>query len=240
MSYDLTLPTVCNHRITKELSYLAGDLRSLRVAQPMSSTLNVQVYASEDLVSPTSYDIIKDPNNININAQKMISFKYNWKSPYDVFEVSYNTLNATCTKCSGLEVISDISFSAMGTVSMSRNEKLLLQNMEKFIITELKSNPFHSYIGTGLVNLLGERVQDMGYLRAKITQEIMSSLDKFKELQSKYASSGRAMTLGETLKSVDSVGVIRDSNDPSILRVSVEATAASGQSLNYVQLLKIA
>lgn len=240
MSYDLTLPTICNHRISRELSYVAPDLRSVRVAQPMSNTLTVQVYASDNLVPMTAYSIILDPRSNEVNPPKMIYFKYNWKSPDDTFEVSYNTFAATCPKCGGGGALHDISYTAMGTVSVSRNENLLLQNMEKFIITESASNPFHSYLGTNLVSLLGEKIYDMGFVRTKITQEVMGSIDKLKELQEKYVASGRTMTPGETLDTVDSVDVEQDDRNPSVLRVNVEATAASGEQLTYVQLLKIA
>ena len=240
MSYDLTLPTICNHRISRELSYLATDLRSVRVAQPMSNTVSVQVYAADNLVPITAYSIVNDSSSNEVNPPQMVYFKYNWRSPGDTFEVSYNTFAATCPKCGGGGALHDISYSAMGTLSVSRNENLLLQNMEKFVITESASNPFHSYLGTNLVNFLGERITDIGFIKTKITQEVLGSVDKLKELQEKYLTSGRTMTPGETLETVDSVNVEQDERDPSVLRVSVEATAASGQQLTYIQLLKIA
>jgi len=239
MSYDLALPTLCNHRVDRELTYLASDLRSVRVSQPMSSTMTVAVFASNNKVSPSIYDIIDDPTAEAVNPPKMISFKRNWLSPTDTFEVSYNTFSFTCPKCVGGGVIHDISYSNIGSLSLNRNENLLLQNIEKFVVTEINSNPFYSYIGTNLVGLLGEKIYDMGYIRTRITQEIMTSLDRFKDLQSKYASTGRPMTAGETLDAVKSVTVTSDEKDPTILRVSVEATALSGKSLTYVQLLKI-
>jgi hypothetical protein len=205
----------------------------------MSSTMNVIVYASDDVVSPALYDIILDPRQLSINAYKMIYFKSNWKSPADTFEISYGTLLTTCPKCGGNGSLDDISYNSLGGLAINRDENLLLQNLEKFTITESGSNIFHFYIGTNLVPLLGQKIYDIGLIRTRVTQEIMSSLDRFKELQQKYAASGRKMSQGETLETVNNILVTQDAKDATILRVDVEATAASGQQLTYSQLLKV-
>ena len=153
MSYDLALPTVCNHRIARELVTLGADLRSLRVAQPMTSTSTVMVYASDDLVSPTSYSVITDPKGILINAYKMVYFNFNWRSPDDTFEISYSTFENTCYKCGGGGFLDDISYNSLGGLAVNQDENLLLQNLEKFTVTEAGSNIFHTYIGTSLVKI---------------------------------------------------------------------------------------
>jgi len=238
MSYDLNLPTVCNHTIYREPVTLDEDCRSLRLRQPLAAS-NVKVYASNDLVSSTDYDIIYDSTTININQPRMIRFKFKWKSIEDYFEVTYVTLKNFCYKCVGLEKVDDISYNIKGQLFLNRNEYLLLQNLEKFTITEKQSNPFHTYIGTTLVKLLGQKISDPSFISSQITQEINTTLDILKSLQEQYKATGRAVTDGELLDTVENVKVRFDENDPAIIRADITARAVSGQSLNYTQYLKL-
>jgi len=238
MSYDLNLPTVCNHTIYRESITLDDDRRSLRLRQPLAAS-NVKVYASNDLVPSTDYDIIYDPTTININQPRMIRFKFKWKSIEDYFEVTYVTLKNFCYKCVGLERVDDISYNIKGQLFLNRNEYLLLQNLEKFTITEKQSNPFHTYIGTTLVKLLGQRISDTSFISSRITQEINTTLDILKSLQEQYKATGRTVTDGELLDTVENVKVRFDEDDPTIIRVDITARAVSGQSLDYTQYLKL-
>jgi hypothetical protein len=110
--------------------------------------------------------------------------------------------------------------------------------MEKFTITEIQSNPFHTFIGTNLVGLLGTKIANQNYLTTKITQEINSTLNVLRDMQSQYVQSGREVTTGELLDRINNVQVTFDPNDPSILRAFVSCTAKSGKPAEYTQYLR--
>ena len=238
MSFDLNLPVVCNHRLYKELTTLEADRRSLRVSKPIAAS-NIDVFASDDLLPKTEYVLIFDPRTLTVNQPRMIFLNEKWKSVEDYFQVSYVTIGSYCPKCIGLNSIDDISYDVKGSLAIARNEKLLLQNLEKFTVTEINSNPFHKYIGTALVNLLGERITDVNYMATKIIQEINTSLGKFKDMQDQYRLSKRPVTDGESLQTINNIAVNVDENDPEILRADVTVTAKSGKSVDFAQYLKI-
>jgi hypothetical protein len=237
MSFDLNLNTVCNHRIYREVTELDTDLRSLRLSQPLAAS-NVEVFASNNPIPESYYKIIYDPQTLNIQQPRLIFLNKKWRALEDYFEVNYVTLTGFCPKCIGLSQLDDISYDVRGSLYCVRNEKLLLQNMEKFTVTEVKSNPFHLFVGTSLVSMLGQKIRDMSYISAKITQEINTTLNILKDLQSQYQYTGRPVTSGEILDQVLSVKVNFDKQDPTILRVDVDARAQSGQSVYYSQYLK--
>lgn len=240
MSYDLVLATVCDHRIYKERVTLESDRKTMRLSKPMASS-NLDVYASDDIVSKTSYIIIDDPvETTGVNVNRMVYLKEKWKSPEDFFDINYVTLKNFCPKCAGNDQIDDISYDIQGNLNLVRNERLLLQNVEKFTITELQSNPFHLFVGTGLVKLIGQRVSNQSYITTKVTQEISTTLQVFKDLQRQYVAAGRTMTPGESLDVIESVKVIFDAQDPSILRADVAIRAKSGRTVNFSQFMKIA
>ncbi len=238
MSFDLSLPTVCNHTRYRELVTLADDHRTLRLEQPLAAS-NVKVYASNDLIPSSLYTIAYDPETITINQPRLVLLNIPWRQLEDYWEITYVTLKGFCNKCIGLERLDDLSYDVRGNLSLNRNEYLLLQNLEKFTVTEKQSNPFHTFIGTTLVALLGQKISDPTFISNRITQEINSTLGILKSLQDQYRSAGRTMTDGERLDEVENVKVRFDEEDPSIVRVDVTARAVSGKTLDYSQYLQL-
>jgi len=239
MSFDLTLPTVCDHRIHRELLSLDDDLRTLRFSRPLAAGGNVQLYASEDLVPSSYYTIVEDTTILDPFYGRMIRFKNHWDQPEDYFEVNYVTILNYCPKCLGLKVLDDISYDNRGNLRQARDENLLLQNLEKFVITVLGSNPFHTYLGTSIATYLGERNSDQGFIETKITHEINTTLGVLKDMQLQYEKTGRKVTDGEMLDSIDMIKVNFDEDDPTIIRALITVQARSGKTIDYTQYLRI-
>lgn len=239
MSFDLHLATTCDHLVFRELALMESDRRTIRLDKPLAAA-SLSLYATGNPLPKSVYSIVYDPVSVDPNQLRMIYFNQRWQSPNDYFEVTYRTYKQYCAKCSGLGALDDISFTVKGALREARDERLLLQNLEKWTITEIRSNPFHSFVGTSLVSLLGERITDLAFLNSKIIQEINTTLSKYSDLQDQYKLTGRPMTDGETLQSVDNIEVVQDENDPTILHVTVTVKAASGKSVDYEQYLKVA
>jgi hypothetical protein len=240
MSFDLNLNTVCDHRIDKEAVTLETDRRSIRATKPIAAS-NVEVFASSTKLAKSLYGLVADPaQNVPVNQNRMVYLAFKWRSTEDFFELSYNTLSGYCPKCVGFNQINDVSYNVDGDFYTLRNEPLLLQNLEKFTVTELQSNPFQLFIGTNLVKLLGQRITDTSYIATKITQEINVTLQTLKGLQDNLRYANRAVTDGELLDKVNSIKVNFDPSDPSIIRALIVAQAKSGKTVNFTQFLKIA
>ena len=239
MSYDLQLPRTCNHRIYRELAVLGDDHRTLEFRQPLSSSASVQVFASDKQVPKTEYTIIYDPKTLEINQPRVVYLNRKWRSLEDYWELNYVTFRNFCPQCVGLTALDDISYNNLGGLNVSRNEKLLLQNMEKFTVTELGSNVFHDFIGTTLTTLLGDKMEDPDFLATKVTQEINTTLEKLVDLQQQYQNTGRTLTDGEILDTIEDIDVTIDEEDPTILKALVTVTAQSGNSVDFEQYLKI-
>lgn len=239
MSFDLNLTTLCDHKVFRELTLIDTDRRSIRLAMPLASNNSVRLYATDNLLPSSMYSIENDPTQIEVNQAKMIVLNDKWQSPSDYFEVTYVTLAGFCTKCNGGNYLDDISYDVRGALVEQRDEYLLMQNVEKFIITTISSNPFHSYIGTGLKGLIGSKITNFGFLVSQITSEITRALQKFQDLQSQYQLTGRVVTPGELLQTVNSIDVLPDADDPTIVRATVSVTAQSGKTVTFTQVLKL-
>lgn len=238
MSFDLKLRLECDHRVYWEFAILAEDLQSLRLQRALGSTLRLQVRASGNLIPPSDYTVVAEPLTVPTNAYRMIYFNEKRRATDDYWEVSYQTIRENCPKCAALEVLDDIQYDTQGRLKRNRDENLLLQNLEKFTVTELGSNIFQTFVGTRLVTLLGEKYSDPNYVQSKIIQEINNSLRRFSDLQNQYESTGRTVTNGEILEVINNIEITQDENDPTIVRALVEATARSGQSIQFTQLMR--
>jgi hypothetical protein len=169
----------------------------------------------------------------------MILLNNRWKSPSDYFEVTYTTLPTYCSKCIGSSYLDDISYNVQGDLQTLRDEALLMQNVEKFVVTRINSNTFHTFIGTNLDGLIGSRISSVDFLTSQMITEVSKTLQKFQDLQSQYRTTNRPMTQGEILQTINSVTANQDTNDPSIFYINVSVTAASGKTLQFTQLLRM-
>jgi hypothetical protein len=238
MSFDINIQRTCNHSVYRELVTLESDRRSIRLSKHLAAAA-LKLFASNVLVPSNAYIIIDDPVTINVTRPRMISLRNKWKATEDYWEATYYTLSRLCPKCVGRNFLDDIQYNVKGDFLKIRDENLLLQNLEKFTVTELQSNPFHTFIGTTLVKMLGSRITDSAFITNKITQQISTALNVLKSLQEQYVVTGRAVTQGELLDIVENIVVRIDDQDPTILRADVTARAKSGKIANYSQFLQL-
>jgi hypothetical protein len=240
MSFDINLTATCDHQVCRELQVLGSDRRLIRTDFPIASAATVEVYATDNFIPSSYYLLIDDPSpSPDSNQSKVIYFKDKWKALTDYFEISYLTLVGYCTKCVGSGYLDDISYNVRGDLPVLRDEYLLMQNVEKFVVTRLGSNPFQSFIGASLEDLIGTKVSNPSFLISQITSEITRSLKKLQDLQSQYKQTGRSVTKGELLQAIEGITVTQDANDPTIFEAKVVVSAVSGQTVEFVQVLKI-
>lgn len=236
MSFDLNLATPCNHLVYRELSPIGTDRKTLKMLKPVAITATIQVFATDNLIPASMYEI---RNNVADNQEKVIVFRKLWRSPSDYFEVNYQTVSSYCSKCSGSKYLDDIQWDIRGNLQVLRDERLLMQNVEKWVITRINSNPFHTFIGNGLVDLIGTKINNVLFISGQIKTEITRSLQKFQDMQAQYKQTGRAITDGETLQSIQNVTVRQDANDPTVMQADVTVTAASGKTVEFSQLIRM-
>lgn len=240
MSFDINMTTTCDHQVYRELQVLGSDRRVIRTDFPIASADTVKVYATDNLISSNFYSLINDPNPPETpSSSKVIYFKDKWKALTDYFEISYLTIANYCSKCVASGYLDDISYNIRGDLPVLRNEYLLMQNVEKFVITRLGSNPFQSFVGTALESLIGTKVSNPSFLVSQITSEISRALKKFQDLQAQYKQTGRPVTDGELLQAVESITVTQNVTDPTVYEAKVVVSAVSGKTVEFTQVLKI-
>ena len=236
MSYDPKLQNTCDHRINWESYAINTDLRTIVLGHPVSAVRSVSMRISNVLISPSLYTVatVKKPLSLQLTSSIVMQNKVKDWEPF--IEVNYLTFANVCPKCTGIKTIDDVVYTMSGDFKMAQKEYLLLQEVEKAIVTDVTSNPFHSWYGTSLKSLIGTKITDLSFIKSKILDQVSSAISKLKNVQKSMVSSGRIVDPGELFGQVRSV-TVDQTDDPTIIQVTVVFTAQSGQSLEFSQLM---
>ena len=196
------------------------------------------VWVADNMMPSNMYTVVTDSTAQDPALVRYIKLNQKWQSPQDYFEISYNTFSGYCVKCNGFNYLDDISYDITGDLSVARDEQLLMQNVEKFVVTQLRSNKFYPSIGTNIESLVGQKFSNIQFVASQVTSQITASLNKFKYLQQQYILTGRPVTPGEILQNINSVTATPDASDPTLLNVLVSVSAQSGKTIEFTQIIK--
>lgn len=242
MSFDFKIQNTCDHRINWESAPIGADLRTITPRHFIASNSSVRVRINTVELDRSEFQVINKKNPLSDRVEgKAIYLNKKEKAFQPIVEILYITLADFCPKCLGGKVLDDFIYDSGGDIRIAERELQLIQTFEKYIITKLNTNKFHTWMGTEIHSLLGSKINDLEALRLEIVDQITSATNKLKRIQNTLVSTGRSVSDGELFG--DLVGIdlkpVSDS-DPSILKVIVTFTAQSGNSLQFEQLLEFA
>lgn len=238
MSYDIKLQNVCDHRIVWIKGELQSDNKTILLKYPVASVSSFRLRINGKEQEYGSYQIksLRDP--LTLEVYSMIEFFNKIKLYNPIIEFSYNTYSDRCPKCLGLNILDDISINSKGDIETASKESLLLQNVEKIIITKLSSNIFHDWYGTGLHTFVGTKISDKELLYNKIREQINVAIEKLRNIQRQMVSSGRKFDKGELFGKLLKIE-IKEVEDPTVLLIVVVFTSQNNVSIEYSQYLRI-
>lgn len=236
MSYDIKIQNKCDHRINWERSALQADRVTIPLTAPVSSVASLSLRINNVPIQAIGYTVTTERTILGTNSPSKIIMKDKVQLYVPLVEIQYITLSQTCPKCGGIGIIDDYFVSGSGDVRTTDREYLLLQNLEKCIVTQVGTNPFHTWYGSGLQSYIGKKISDRTYLNSKVKEEISTTIDKFKTTQKQLVSSGRKIDNGELFGQLLDI-IIEQTDDPTIVLVTVAFTSQSGRKMEYSQYL---
>lgn len=236
---DIRIQNLCDHRLLFEKSVLDTDLRTLVPTYPMGSVRGLEVLRF-GLVFPKSKYSIKRVVN-SIYGLGFITLQLNELDPYPepLYELSYTAIKAYCPKCRGTGYVDDIALDSSNAVATVTGAFLLIQSVEKAIVTTKGSNPYYSWIGSGLLKLVGTKITDFAALSQEIESSVRSSLENLKNKQLKHQELNPLVSSDEVLGTIEKVTVYESDDDPTLIQIYVQYTSQSGNPYEYGQLLDL-
>lgn len=238
MSVDLKIQNVCDHKINWEVGKLESDRRSVLFSKPIASLASLLVRVNNVVVDSSSYVVRVREDVASANKPFYVVFVRKIKDYQPLIEAQYVTLSTFCRKCLGIGYTDDFEYINDKDIRTISDEGLLLQNVEKYVVTKMESNPFHSWVGTGLHQLIGTKITDVETLRSSMQDQVSSAIQKFKTVQRQVQASGRKMTPGELFGNLISMNV-KQAEDPSIFTITVNFTSQNRTMLSYDQTINI-
>jgi hypothetical protein len=236
MSIDFKIQNKCDHIINWEATPPQADRKTIYLSYPLASVASLYVRINNVPLDKSRYNIITQ-NSVQqgVFFKTYLTLRTSTRLFNPLVESRYTTMSTYCPKCAGENYLDDIIYGPSKDIVTVKDEYLLLQTLEKFIITQIDSNPYHTWLGTTLHTLVGSKITDVNLLKSKIYDDIKKAVDDLKSIQAQYVKSGRPVSLGELFGNLLSVNVNQNEADPTTINVVVNFTAQSGRNLSLTQ-----
>jgi phage baseplate assembly protein W len=206
------------------------DGRELRVEGSLLRSLgqSFEVYVTREKVLFPSWRLVKLAGSRGHKV--LLSKSYISES---ILDMSYTTEKSYCRRCGGTGVENDILFDEFGSMKLIGGYDLLYQRIAKCLLTELGSNPYHSFYGSNAMTLIGQKVS--AGVVISLRTSVQNALDTLIDVQTQQ-SKVQEMSLEERVKRVRSIDVSTVGNDETsyLVRVSVESFSMQPISVNVL------
>lgn len=238
MTYEIQAETLCDHRVHREFAVMDWiedlDYRTLRIPQPISSD-NVRVWINEREILKTDSDnpweLVLDETSTPVDPLKKIVFKKPVYNYYSFFEISYTVRSHNCRKCFGLDVLYDHAYDKKGRLITIQNEQMLIQVIIKHLLTKVRSNPYYTWIGSSIPNILYRAIRDIRALQQQLLTDVTITLQKIKNTQNKQAEV-QSLDLRQVLNNILDVQVTQPiATDPRYFVIAVEVDTGAGDTV---------
>ena len=236
MSYDIKLQNFCDHKILWARAQLEVDRKTVYLPYPVASVASLRVRVNGELSPATSFTIKSVRQPLSLAVITHIEYLNKIKHYEPLIEAFYTTIPDTCPKCLNVKTVDDFIINGHGDIEMVSKEILLLQQVEKIIVTKLSSNAFHGWYGTELHSLIGTKIFDKELMNTRIREQINTAIEKLRTTQRQMQASGRKFEPGELFGKLLKID-IEGTDDPSMILVTVTFTSQSNTPMEYSQYL---
>jgi hypothetical protein len=238
MSIDLKIQNLCDHVVNWEVGSLGTDLKSVLFSKPIASVASLTVRVNNAVVDRSEYTVKTQEDVVSVDRPFYVVMSRKIKYYQPLIEAQYVTLSTFCRKCRGINYVDDFVYVNDRDILTAKDEELLLQLVEKYVVTKIGSNPFHDWVGTGLHDMVGSKVTDSDLLTSRMREQVTTTIDKLKKVQGQLQATGREVTPGELFGNLISVDVSQG-EDPSLFTITVRFTSQRGKQLEYEQLINL-
>jgi phage baseplate assembly protein W len=179
-----------------------------------------EVVKSKRITPPWS--LVKRLNGYDVLFSKDLS-------PEGLLDISYTTLKEFCRRCNSTGVENDIRWNDQGEMGILGGTDLLYQNVAKSILTEIGSNPYHSFYGSNALSLIGRKVNSGTAM--SLRESVNSSLNKLISVQ-RLQRESQDLSAEEKILGVESITVSQIDNDQTSLLCNVVVRSGAGQPVS--------
>jgi len=238
MSYDIKLQNYCDHKILWARAQLESDSKTVYFQYPLAAVSSLKVRVNGVIVPYSTYSVKTSREPLSLVVVSRLEFITKVKHYNPIIELFYTTLSNTCPKCLSVNTVDDWVIDGDGDIKVVNKENLLLQQVEKILVTKLSSNAFHGWYGTELQSLVGTKIFDKDLLFSKIREQVNSAIEKLRNVQRQMVASGRIFSPGELFGKLLKIEIL-NTEDPSLIQIVVTFTSQSNVNVEYTQYISM-
>lgn len=236
---DIKIQNRCDHKVIFERVRVDSDRVSMYPAYPVGSHKNLEMTRFGSVVPPNQYSFVLSRATVYEGDYYKIELKNPDMYNDPLYELSYNTPSRYCPKCLGTQFVDDMIFDDRNEVQQVTGAQLLIQEVEKAIVTTKNTNKYYPWVGTKLKKLVGSKIADFTVLAQEIQADVRNALENLKNQQRSHQGMNPTVTSDQVLNTVEVVDVTPHENDPSIVQVYVQYTSQSGEPYDITQLMSL-
>jgi hypothetical protein len=187
-----------------------------------------------------AWSLVHDPNTLRDRPTRLIVFDEPIDGTNDYLELNYSTIRQECRRCGGAGVENDWRFNGQGEVIKVRDGDLLIQESLKITYTVKGTNPFHSWYGTLLLDMIGKKMSDRGLVQNLILSDIQDAFRRWQSIKKQQEQTvGQFVSDEEYPFRLLVVNLEPDASDPTILYINAQIQSRSSRPVQVTRGLKL-
>lgn len=173
------------------------------------------------LVTP-GWSLVRDPASLDDRPKRNIIFNEPLKGFNDYVEITYSTERQECRRCGATGMENDWRYAINGEVVQVVDEALLIQEVQKLMLTIKGSNPFFDWYGTSLLDSVGKKITASGVLQNIIVSDIQSAFRRYLSIKRQQEENiGQLLTDREYPVALVSVDLKQSKTDMTVFFVTI-------------------
>lgn len=236
---DIKIQNVCDHTIYEEILTLKPDRLTLYPQFPVASKSFAVLSRFGEPLAKESYSYVQDKQLLYENKYFKIVLTEPELYLSPIYTLTYSTFPQFCPKCLETGFVDDLVEVSPGDVKIVSGAYLLIQQVEKTIVTSLGTNKYYPWAGCGLSGLVGSKITDFQILKMEIVSKVQTALNNLRTIQQKHQAVNPSVSPDEVLKTVETIEVTQDSSDQTIINLFVQYTSQSGNPYDHTQILEL-
>lgn len=168
--------------------------------------------------------------------QRWIVFDRPLRTVSSFIEIDYTTQRQECRRCGGLGVENDWLYGVDGSVFEAWDEFLLIQELTKILYTLQGTNPFNTWYGTDLLDLIGRKLVLNGVLQTAIHTNVLQAFRRWQSIKKQQEGTvGQEVSDAEYPYRLLGIKVNASDDDPTVIYVEIEV---QNRSFNKIQITR--
>lgn len=186
------------------------------------------------------WTVVGDPNTLEDRPTRLIVFNEPLAGGSEFVEISYTTIREECRRCGGSGVENDWRYDLAGEALCVRDEQLLIQELTKDFFSVAGSNPFHSWYGTDLIEMVGKKLSSGGFTQNFVVADLYTAFGRWKSVKTQQEERvGQFVSDEEHPQRLISVDLEQSTKDPTVLFVNITVMNRSSKQIQLSRGLRL-